>query len=270
MPVTSVRDIVVHGDGDLDVATFGRGFWVMDQMAALREIAAQGSQIATTSAYLFKPGETYGIRASSANGTPMPHEDPQLQNPPSGVIAYCRNKTTASQPVKLELVDSFGRRTCLRCQRHTSASAGYQETLNVQAIWMQPAQPPSATAGMHRFAIGGSAGRGGGFGRGAVAAPRWKNACTPAGAAADAAAASKAPPAAEVAGDAAVVAAAGAVVEGAPRVCSPGQYALSVSRWMARPSLSRSPSSPIRAEPPPARTRAHSETTSKPWSASRR
>jgi len=31
MPVTSVRDIVVHGD-DLDVATYGRGFWVLDQM----------------------------------------------------------------------------------------------------------------------------------------------------------------------------------------------------------------------------------------------
>ena len=36
MPVTSVRDIVVHGD-DLDIATHGRGFWVMDQMSALRE-----------------------------------------------------------------------------------------------------------------------------------------------------------------------------------------------------------------------------------------
>ena len=38
MPVTSVRDIVVHGD-DLAVATFGRGFWVLDQMAVLRQIA---------------------------------------------------------------------------------------------------------------------------------------------------------------------------------------------------------------------------------------
>ncbi len=44
MPVTSVRDIVVHGD-DLAVATFGRGFWVLDQMAALRQIAAHGKEI---------------------------------------------------------------------------------------------------------------------------------------------------------------------------------------------------------------------------------
>ena len=41
MPVTSVRDIVVHGD-DLAIATYGRGFWVMDQMPALRQIAEQG------------------------------------------------------------------------------------------------------------------------------------------------------------------------------------------------------------------------------------
>ena len=41
MPVTSVRDIVVHGD-DLAVATYGRGFWVLDQMTALRQIAAKG------------------------------------------------------------------------------------------------------------------------------------------------------------------------------------------------------------------------------------
>ena len=40
------------------------------------------------------------------------------------------------------------------------------ETLNVQAIWEQPAPPPSAAAGMHRFAVGATAARGGGGGGG--------------------------------------------------------------------------------------------------------
>src|SRR6202011_1495599 len=44
MPATSIRDILVHGD-DLAIATHGRGFWVLDQMTPLREIAEQGSQI---------------------------------------------------------------------------------------------------------------------------------------------------------------------------------------------------------------------------------
>jgi photosystem II stability/assembly factor-like uncharacterized protein len=188
MPVTSVRDIVVHGD-DLAVATHGRGFWVMDQMTPLRQIAAQGDRIVSTSAYLFGPGETYAIRAGSLNGTPMPHEDPQLQNPPSGVVAYYWLKTAAAQPLKLELVDGSGAvRACAASD--TPVRPPDTETLNVQAIWMQPAQPPSAAAGMHRFALGGAAGRGFG-GRGAVAAP-VRDACTPAGAATNAPAANAA------------------------------------------------------------------------------
>jgi photosystem II stability/assembly factor-like uncharacterized protein len=176
MPVTSIRDIVVHGD-DLDIATHGRGFWVMDQMSALREIAANGAQIASASAYLFKPGETYAIRAGGMNGTPLPHEEPQHLNPPSGVLAYYWLKSPASQPLKIELLDGTGAvKACAASD--TPVRPVDTEAINVQAIWEQPAQPPSAAAGMHRVALGGSAGRGGGFGgRGAAAAP-VKDACT--------------------------------------------------------------------------------------------
>ncbi len=151
MPVTSVRDIVVHGD-DLAVATYGRGFWVMDQMAALRQIAAQGSEIVSDRAYLFKPGETFGIHAGGMNGTPLPHEEPQHLNPPSGVVAYYWLKTGAAQPLTVELLDHNGlRRACVASD--TPANPPDTETLNVQAIWEQPVQPPSAAAGMHRVAL---------------------------------------------------------------------------------------------------------------------
>src|SRR5580700_2626607 len=167
MPVTSIRDIVVHGD-DLDIATHGRGFWVMDQMSALREIAAKGAQIGSASAYLFALGETYAIHAGSMNGTPLPHEEPQHLNPPAGVLAYYWLKTAASQPLKIELLDGRGVvRACLASD--TPVRPVDTEAINVQAIWEQPPQPPSAAAGMHRVALGGSAGRGGGGfgGRGA-------------------------------------------------------------------------------------------------------
>ena len=176
MPVTSIRDIVVHGD-DLDIATHGRGFWVMDQMSALREIAAKGAQIASASAYLFKPGETYAIRAGGMNGTPLPHEEPQELNPPSGVLAYYWLKTHASQPLKIELVDGSGAvKACAASD--TPVRPVDTEAINVQAIWEQPAQPPSAAAGMHRVALGASAGRGGGFGGRGAAAATVKDACT--------------------------------------------------------------------------------------------
>ena len=88
-----------------------------------------------------------------------------------------------SQPVKLELVDGSGAvKACAASD--TPVRPVDTETLNVQAIWQQPAQPPSAAAGMHRFALGAPAGRGGGgFGRGGGPPPA-PDACTPAAGAA--------------------------------------------------------------------------------------
>ncbi len=176
MPVTSVRDIVVHGD-DLDIATHGRGFWVLDQMSPLRQIAAQGAQIESATAHLFQPGESYAIRVGGMNGTPLPREEPQLMNPPSGVVAYYWLKTAASQPLKIELVDGSGAaRACAASD--TPVRRVNTETLNVEAVWQQPEEPPSAAAGMHRVALGGTAGRrpfGGGHPAGAAPV---KDACT--------------------------------------------------------------------------------------------
>ncbi len=179
MPVTSVRDIVVHGD-DLAIATHGRGFWVMDQMTPLRQIAEKGDQIVSSNTLLFAPGETYAIRPGSMNGTPLPHEEPQEVNPPAGVVVYYWLKAAATQPIKIEVLDSVG--AVLACAASdTPVRSVDTETLNVQAIWEQPMPVPASTAGMHRFAIGGPGGRGGGGGRGA-AAPVIFDACTPAGA----------------------------------------------------------------------------------------
>jgi photosystem II stability/assembly factor-like uncharacterized protein len=180
MPVTSVRDVVVHGD-DLDVATFGRGFWVLDQMTALRQLATNGAQISSSGAYLFTSGETFAIRQGGMNGTPLPHEEPQLLNSPGGVVAYYWLKSPATGPLKIELLDDNGAvRSCLASD--TPVKPVDTETINVQAIWEQPAEPPSAAAGMHRVSLGAPAGRGGGggFGRGAIA-PAPQDACTPAG-----------------------------------------------------------------------------------------
>ena len=174
MPVTSVRDIVVHGD-DLAIATYGRGFWVLDQMTPLREMAAKGQQIVSADAWLFQPGETYAVRMGNMNGTPLPHEDPQLQNPPMGAVVYYSLKQAAGTPVKLELVDATGVvRACAASD--TPVRTVDTEAINVQAIWEQPALPPSAAAGMHRFVMNVAGGRGGGFGRG-VPPPAPDDAC---------------------------------------------------------------------------------------------
>src|SRR5262249_46972996 len=145
--------------------THGRGFWVLDQMTPLRQIATDGGKITSAGAHLFQPGTTYAIRAGGMNGTPLPHEEPQLQNPPAGIVAYYYLKTAPRRPLKLELLDrSGGVRACAASD--TQVRPVDTEAINVQAYWQQPAQPPSATAGMHRFALGAAAGRGAGGGGG--------------------------------------------------------------------------------------------------------
>jgi hypothetical protein len=182
MPVTSVRDIVVHGD-DLAVATYGRGFWVLDQMSALRQLAAKGKEIESAKVYLFTPGEAWAIHNGGQNGTPLPHEEPQEVNPPAGVLAYYWLKSPPSGAVKVELVDASGKVTA--CQASdTPVKPVDTEAINVQAIWEQPAPPPSATAGMHRIALNVAAPRGfggGGGGRRGAAPPPPVDACHPAG-----------------------------------------------------------------------------------------
>jgi len=72
LPVTSVRDLVVHGT-DLAIATHGRGFWILDNVAPLRQAE---SKVASSEVWLYKP--TAAIRTShdGFQGTPFPPETP--------------------------------------------------------------------------------------------------------------------------------------------------------------------------------------------------
>jgi photosystem II stability/assembly factor-like uncharacterized protein len=175
MPAVSVRDLIVHGD-DLDIATHGRGFWVLDQMTALRQLATQGEEIVAAPAYLFEPAKALALVPGVEDGTPLPPEEPQERNPLGGVVAYYWLKSAPSGPLKLELVDSTGDvRACAASD--TPVKPVDTEAIDVQAIWRQPAQPPVATAGMHRFALNVKQSRGEEFGGGpSEAAP--KDACT--------------------------------------------------------------------------------------------
>ena len=151
MPVTSVRDLVIHGD-DLAIATYGRGFWVMDGIAALRQFAASPRQILDSKAFLFAPGEIFALRNGGQNGTPLPHEEPQELNPPSGILAYYFLKSPAATPLKVELLDSTGTtKVCVASD--TPVKQPDTEAINVQAIWLQPPPPPSTAVGLHRLAL---------------------------------------------------------------------------------------------------------------------
>jgi photosystem II stability/assembly factor-like uncharacterized protein len=178
MPVTSVRDILVHGD-DLAIATHGRGFWVLDQMTPLRQIAAKSSAIAAADAWLFEPGTAWAIHQGGQNGTPLPHEEPQEQNPPAGVVAYYWLKSAPSSPIKIELEDAAGK--IVACvASDTPVRPVDTEAINIQAYWVQPPPPASIEPGLHRVSLD-VAPRGFGFG-GRAPATSSPDACHPAGA----------------------------------------------------------------------------------------
>ena len=81
LPMTSVRDIDVHGD-DLVIATHGRGFWIMDDVSALRQMGT----LHPDEAVLFKPATAIRVRPSNFTGTPMPKDEPLAANPPDGAV----------------------------------------------------------------------------------------------------------------------------------------------------------------------------------------
>jgi photosystem II stability/assembly factor-like uncharacterized protein len=104
LPASSIRDLAIHGD-DLVVATHGRSFWILDDVAPLREWS---ENIAGRDAYLFAPAHAVRIRRSENHDTPLPSETPVGTNPPAGAIFDYFLKSSAGGEVTLEIRDPQG------------------------------------------------------------------------------------------------------------------------------------------------------------------
>jgi len=143
LPVTSVRDLVIHGD-DLAIATHGRSFWILDNITPLR----QATEVREASAWLYRPAATVRIDNAGFMGTPLPPEEPIAENPPKGaMIDYVL--ANPAEHVKLEifnaqheLVRSFSSDTTRPVQRLPAAIADR---------WFAKPQSLEKSAGMHRF-----------------------------------------------------------------------------------------------------------------------
>src|SRR4029077_14006313 len=105
LPVTSVRDLVVR-ENDLVIATFGRSFWILDDVTPLRQT---DSHVAAADAWLFRPEAAIRMRAASDQGSPVPMDESLAQNPPEGAMLdyYLRNRP--SLPIQLEIFDAEGK-----------------------------------------------------------------------------------------------------------------------------------------------------------------
>jgi photosystem II stability/assembly factor-like uncharacterized protein len=152
LPSTSIRDLVVHTDhnmNDLVIGTYGRGFWVLDDMSPLREIAAKGQQIASAPAYLFKPGDAIRARANANWDQPMNLEMPHATNPPYGALIYYHLSKKPSGEIKLQIFDSANKlvRTITSTQPPMYSRPPYPD------YWLMPASERalSTEAGTNRI-----------------------------------------------------------------------------------------------------------------------
>ncbi len=108
MPAISVRDIQVKDDNsclcsDLVAGTHGRGFYILDNLTPLRQMAEVQAGKGT---YLFKPAPALRVRFATNDPTPWPPEVPAGENPlPGGIIDYYL-AANASGPVRLEILDN--------------------------------------------------------------------------------------------------------------------------------------------------------------------
>jgi hypothetical protein len=170
LPPSSMRDFAFKDD-DLIVATHGRGFWVLDDISALRQLTPD---VASAAAHLFKPADAILLPPNTDDGTPTQKDEPEAENPPNGAIIDYHVGAATSGPVTIEIVNGAGATV-----RHFSSADPVvpidPSTLAVNAVWQRPQEPPAATAGMHRFvwdlrpeppAGRGRGGRGGGGGGG--------------------------------------------------------------------------------------------------------
>jgi photosystem II stability/assembly factor-like uncharacterized protein len=145
MPATSIRDLVIKDD-DLVVGTHGRGFWILDGIASLRQIDARTFD---APAVLFEPGAAIRFEWNKWTDTPLPPWEPAGRNPPDGAIVEYFLKQPASGVVTLEVLDGAG--AVVRRYASDDTPIEIRDEGNVPAYWIRPSQILSAAAGMHRF-----------------------------------------------------------------------------------------------------------------------
>jgi photosystem II stability/assembly factor-like uncharacterized protein len=104
LPNTSYRDITIAGN-DLVIATYGRGFWSLDDISILRQLE---TPVVSEAAHLFKPGDAYRVRRNVGADTPFPPEVPHALNPADGAIIDYWLSREPKNDITIDVTDVTG------------------------------------------------------------------------------------------------------------------------------------------------------------------
>ncbi len=99
LPVVPVTDLVIK-DADVVISTQGRSFWILDDIAALRQAKPE---LATAAAHLFAPSPAYRFGGPEGRGATG-------KNPPQGArLQYLlKEAPKEGEEIKLEILDAKG------------------------------------------------------------------------------------------------------------------------------------------------------------------
>jgi hypothetical protein len=145
LPTTSYRDIAIH-DNDLVVGTYGRGIWVLDDYAVLRQMTPA---TASEAVHLYKPDDAIRVRRNVNADTPFPPEVPHALNPPDGAIIYYSLGSRPAGDVTLDIVDASG-----AVVRHMSSTPPVPVPEAAKPpepnFWLAPLEGLPTNAGLNR------------------------------------------------------------------------------------------------------------------------
>jgi hypothetical protein len=127
------------------IATHGRGFWILDEIAPLR----QRELLASRAPALLAPAPAWRVERDTNTDTPLPPDEPFFPNSPSGAILdYALPRATTR--VALTISDAHG--TLLRRFASDEEPTPFDPAaLEVPAWWIAPPARVDASAGAHRF-----------------------------------------------------------------------------------------------------------------------
>ena len=105
LPHAPVSGITVQEHfNDLVISTYGRGFWILDDLTPLQQLTPQ---VLAAAAHLFPPRPAYRFRPITAPSTP--YDDPTIgENPPYGASINYHLKSAPAGPVKVTILDQKG------------------------------------------------------------------------------------------------------------------------------------------------------------------
>jgi len=128
-PSVAVRDLQVHPrDGDLVLATHGRGIWIVDDLTPLRNLT-------DTNEAVFLPGRPVQQRMPAAGGWPEGDATFVGRNPPAGaIITYYQPTRHLFGPIKLEIFDPSGKLV-------DTVEATKRRGIN-RVVWSMQVKPP--------------------------------------------------------------------------------------------------------------------------------